>query len=75
MLTEAMSLEDPELVNYRDTYLDRLAAVIERKVKGRKIVDPTAAPVGDRVLQLMDALERSLKKAKSGHPTKRWKAS
>ena len=67
-----MSIEKPDLSQYRDGYADRLRAVIEAKVAGQKIVESGPADMSDRVINLMEALERSLKQAK---PVKRRKAS
>lgn len=70
-----MGIERPDLSQYRDGYADRLAKVIEKKVAGQKIVKSAYEPAGERVINLMDALARSLKNAKSEKPAKRRKAS
>ncbi len=75
LLTEAMTIEDPELGQYRDGYADRLLEVIEAKVKGQQTVESRHEPAGDRVINLMDALEQSLKRARTEKPAKRRKAS
>jgi DNA end-binding protein Ku len=49
---------DPE--EYRDTYTEALRAVIEAKVEGKAIVTPET-PKRPRVVNLMQALERSLR--------------
>jgi DNA end-binding protein Ku len=74
LLTEAMAIEDPDLSKYRDGYADRLREVIEAKVAGKRIVESSPVPQSARVINLMDALERSLKQAK-GEKVKRRKAS
>jgi DNA end-binding protein Ku len=63
-LTEAMAVRDFDISEYKDTYTDRLTALIEAKVQGKEIVAPPAdeAP---RVINLMEALQRSVEATKS----------
>jgi DNA end-binding protein Ku len=76
LLTEAMSVSDPELSQYRDRYAEQMREVIERKVAGEEpIVASAPNDMGDRVLNLMDALEKSLRHAKPDKAVKRRKAS
>jgi len=63
---------DPE--TFHDTYRDKVLELIERKSAGESIdVNITAAPSADKVIDLMAALEASVKAAKSArgrHPTR-----
>ncbi len=62
---------DPE--SYHDTYRDRVLDLVERKSSGEVIrADVTAAPSADAVVDLMAALEASVRAAKasrSRHPS------
>ena len=62
---------DPE--TFHDTYRDKVLDLIERKSAGESIdVNITPAPSADKVIDLMAALEASVKAAKSArgrHPT------
>ena len=54
---------------YKDGYRDALNAVIEAKVEGREVVQPTdSAPTSGTVVDLMAALRASVEAAKSGGP-------
>jgi len=58
---------------YHDTYAEELRARIERKDKGKDIVEQAEAPEGDaKILDLMEALEQSVSAAKGrrGTPAK-----
>jgi DNA end-binding protein Ku len=62
-LTETLEVDDFDLSKYKDTYTEKLAALIEAKVQGKQIV---AAPAeeGAPVVNLMEALQKSLAQAK-----------
>ena len=45
---------------YKDTYEDALRAMIEKKIAGEEIVEPVDAEAPPRVVNLMDALRKSL---------------
>jgi DNA end-binding protein Ku len=61
-LIESMAVAwKPE--NYRDTYRERVADLIERKRRGEEIVTETAPPEAGQVVDLMDALRRSVEAA------------
>lgn len=61
---------DPK--RYHDTYTDELRDLVERKAKGEDVVIEEAASTGDaEVLDLMAALEASVRRAKAGRATKR----
>jgi len=49
-----------DLSAYRDTYEDALRKMIDRKIEGKQIVEPTEAEAPPRVVNLMDALRKSL---------------
>ena len=58
---------------YHDTYAEELRARIDRKDKGKDVVEEAEAPTGDaKVLDLMEALEQSVSAAKEkrGGPRK-----
>jgi DNA end-binding protein Ku len=64
-LIEASTTEDFDIANYKDEYTAKLTRLIEAKSKGKKIAAPTAheEPV---VINLMDALRESLRRAQKG---------
>jgi DNA end-binding protein Ku len=49
-----------EPVKYRDTYRERLESIIAQKVKGQPVSLPAAAPRAAEVVDIADALRRSL---------------
>ncbi len=54
---------------YKDEYREALQQVIEAKVEGREVVQPTEAqPTSGTVVDLMAALRASVEAAKSGKP-------
>jgi DNA end-binding protein Ku len=54
---------------YKDSYREALQAVIEAKVEGREVVQPTdAQPTSGTVVDLMAALRASVEAAKKGRP-------
>jgi DNA end-binding protein Ku len=57
---------DWEPEHFRDTYRDELLDRIERKAKGEEIVEEPGAEQTAQVLDLMEALEASVKARKSG---------
>lgn len=52
------------LAGYKDQYLEKLTEIIEAKVEGKEIVTPPPADE-PKVINLMDALKKSLAKTKS----------
>jgi DNA end-binding protein Ku len=69
----AMTPERFDLSAYRDDYKEKMTQLIEAKVKGRQVVAPPAVEEEEpQVINLMDALKKSLEKAKaaSGKPAK-----
>ena len=64
------SLEsDFDIKKYKDDYREQVLALLERKAEGEEIVaaEPAEAPRG-KVVNLMDALQKSLAAAKKGEP-------
>jgi DNA end-binding protein Ku len=54
---------------YKDSYREALESVIEAKVQGREVVQPTEQqPTSGTVVDLMAALRASVEAAKSGKP-------
>jgi len=49
-----------DLSAYRDTYEDALRKMIDRKIEGKQIVEPNETEAPPRVVNLMDALRKSL---------------
>jgi DNA end-binding protein Ku len=68
-LIEASSSDELDFSRYHDTYTQKLTELIEAKVEGKEIVAP---PVEEetRVINLVDALRRSVAKAKEASPRK-----
>jgi DNA end-binding protein Ku len=63
-LTEAMTTDDFQFASYHDQYTERLRKLIEAKVAGQEIV-PAAAEEPPMVINLMEALQKSVAAAKS----------
>ena len=60
---------DFDASDYKDGYREALNAVIEAKVEGREVVQPTdSQPTTGTVVDLMAALRASVEAAKSGQP-------
>jgi DNA end-binding protein Ku len=58
---------EPE--KYRDTWREEVLALLEKKAQGEEIVaEPAAAEPGGKVVNLMEALQRSLAAARKGEP-------
>jgi DNA end-binding protein Ku len=77
-LIGALTVDKFELGQFHDLYTEKLTQLIESKVAGKEIVAP---PAGDEphVINLMDAIQQSLKKTKPGvqaeKPTRKAAAS
>ena len=66
MLVEQTSTEQFEPAKYKDTVRERVLETIQEKVAGQDITsEPAAAPGGDKILDLMEALKASLSKGKA----------
>jgi DNA end-binding protein Ku len=72
-LTDAMKVADFDLANYKDDYTEKMTQLIQAKVEGKQIVAPPVSEEEPQVINLMDALKKSLEQAKktaSGKPAK-----
>jgi DNA end-binding protein Ku len=56
--------------NYRDTYRDRVMELIDAKRRGEQVVTEGREAEPAKVVDLMDALQRSLESAESAKPSK-----
>lgn len=64
-LIGAMSIDwRPE--DYHDTYEERVHELVDAKAKGRRIVTEEGPPEATNVIDLMDALQRSVEQARTG---------
>ncbi|MGW7290030.1 non-homologous end joining protein Ku [Streptomyces sp. NPDC054847] len=64
-LIEALSVEwRPE--DYHDTYEDRVRELVASKLEGREVVAEAGPPEATNVVDLMEALNRSVERARSG---------
>jgi DNA end-binding protein Ku len=70
-LLEALVQPDFDLANYKDTYVEKLTQLIEAKVEGKELVSPEATRE-PQIINLMDALKESVKRAR---PAKRTAAA
>jgi DNA end-binding protein Ku len=61
--------------DYHDTYTDRVNALIDSKRKGEEFEPSDAAPDATNVVDLMDALTRSVDAARTSRTTPRRKAA
>jgi DNA end-binding protein Ku len=62
-LLEALMEPNFDLANYKDTYVEKLSELIEAKVEGKELVSPQATRE-PQIINLMDALKESVKRAK-----------
>jgi DNA end-binding protein Ku len=65
-LIKASSTDKFDFARYEDQYTSRLTELIEAKVAGKEIVAPPAAEEEDHVINLMDALRKSVQQATGG---------
>jgi DNA end-binding protein Ku len=59
-LVEGLAADDFKPDRYADEYRDRLLAMLNQKVEGKEIVTPTPEPARAPVIDLMEALRKSL---------------
>ncbi|BFV60160.1 Ku protein [Kitasatospora sp. CMC57] len=72
-LVEMLAMDwDPKA--YRDEYEDRVRELVEAKVEGKEIVRPETTVTATNVVDLMDALNRSMEAASGGAKGKGGKA-
>ena len=63
MLVESLAASfEPE--KYKDTYRENLQAMIDAKIKGQEVVTPPSVEAGPKVIDIMEALKKSLAIAK-----------
>src|SRR5262249_8071796 len=60
-LIRASTAKKFDLSKYKDTYREKLAKLIEAKVEGKEIITPPQEEEAPQVINLMDALKKSLK--------------
>jgi DNA end-binding protein Ku len=58
-----------DLREYRDEYQEELRKVIDKKIAGEEIVEPAEEAAPTKVVDLMDALRKSLDRVSSGKKT------
>jgi DNA end-binding protein Ku len=63
-LIETWTEDDFDFSAYKDTYQDKLKELIEAKVAGREIVSPAADADEPEVINLMEALQASVRRRK-----------
>jgi len=63
-LTDAMKVTDFDLADYKDDYTEKMTQLIQAKIEGKQIVAPPAGEEQPQVINLMDALKKSLEQAK-----------
>jgi DNA end-binding protein Ku len=69
-IVESLSTDwDPS--RYRDTYTDELEDLLRRRAEGEEVVGEPEAPEGGKVLDLMAALEASVRDARGGRSAAR----
>ena len=68
-LTDALTEEDFDLAKYKDEYAERLTKLVEAKVKGQEVVAPPDEPA-PRVINLMEALKKSIAESQKKKPAK-----
>ena len=62
-LLEALVEPNFDLASYKDNYVEKLSELIEAKVEGKELVSPQATRE-PQIINLMDALKESVKRAK-----------
>jgi len=72
-LVAATSREEFELGRYQDLYTERLGALVEAKIEGHEIATAPAEPER-QVINLMEALRRSVAETRAAAPEKRKKS-
>jgi DNA end-binding protein Ku len=68
-LVESLAVDEFEPEKFHDTYRQRVLELIEAKAAGETLVAPAAPDQGARVVDLMSALEASVKAAKERRAT------
>jgi DNA end-binding protein Ku len=68
-LIEASTLEDFDYASYDDAYVEKLTELIQLKVDGKEVV-AAPSPEEPKILNLMDALKKSVAEAQAGSARK-----
>lgn len=68
-LIKALTEKKFDLAKYHDVYEERLHALIEAKIKGREVTAPPSKEEPD-VINLMDAIKKSMKRIKPAEESK-----
>jgi DNA end-binding protein Ku len=69
MLTDAMSEDRFDAAAYKDDYAEQMRKLVEAKVAGQEIVAPPEEPA-PRVINLMEALKKSIAESQKKKPAK-----
>jgi DNA end-binding protein Ku len=69
-LIQASTSSKFDFSSYEDRYTDRLKALIESKIQGKEIIEPPQAEEEVPVINLMDALRKSVQKSKQSPKAK-----
>ena len=64
-LINALSDDEFDFARYEDSYRDKVRELIEAKVEGREIVAPPEEEEEAEVVNLMDALRKSIRRTQS----------
>jgi DNA end-binding protein Ku len=64
-LIEASRIKDFDLANYKDDYVEKMTQLIQAKVDGQELVQ-VPSPEEPKILNLMEALKRSVAEAQLG---------
>ena len=70
MLTEALEADDFDVAKYKDTYTEKLTALIQARVQGEQIVTPPAEE-SPQFINLVEALEKALHRRSEGQRRRR----
>jgi DNA end-binding protein Ku len=69
MLTDAMADDRFDVTEYKDDYAEQMRKLVEAKVAGREVVAPPEEPA-PRIINLMDALKKSIAESQKKKPPK-----
>jgi DNA end-binding protein Ku len=67
-LLESLKQKHFEISDYKDLYAERLKLLIDSKVEGKELVAPESSDETPHVINLMDALRKSLEQAHARDP-------
>jgi len=69
-LIEASTTEKFDFAHYEDRFTDRLKALIQSKIEGKEVFEPPQADEDIPIINLMDALRKSVQKTKQSPKAK-----